>query len=316
MSLARRTVSSISWNALVHPFIVTGLFVRAILLARWLPVEVFGVYGFALAIVDLSRTVLNFGMTAAFRHRALETENEEQTAAVYFTMTLLLTAIWSALLIIFALIFADHLTKIAIVILTLSTGGIQLVSTPKLLLVRRVLHRRLVLADLAVILSTTLVALGLAWWGIGLGALLSIDLVTLVVVFVVFYIWKPVWRPRIAWSWPIVRYFFQFGSFGFISGLLWRALDRVDDLWIGIYLGKVELGFYSRAYMFATAPRGLVAAPINAVAGGVLAELKGDRLRQSQAFFRFTALLVRSGFLLAGLLFLLAPEFISLLLGD
>ncbi len=76
------------------------------------------------------------------------------------------------------------------------------------------------------------------------------------------------------------------------------------------------MGYYSKAYAFATYPRKIIATPVNQVALGAYAELKGDRLRLSQAFFRFNALLVRSGFLLAGLLALIAPEFIRLLLTD
>jgi O-antigen/teichoic acid export membrane protein len=98
--------------------------------------------------------------------------------------------------------------------------------------------------------------------------------------------------------------------------VLTEALDNVDDIWTGTYLGATALGFYSRAFTFATYPRRILAFPVSAVAGGTYAELKGDRLRLSRAFFRTNALLVRSGFLLGGLLGLVAPEFIHLFLGD
>jgi O-antigen/teichoic acid export membrane protein len=78
----------------------------------------------------------------------------------------------------------------------------------------------------------------------------------------------------------------------------------------------VSLGLYSRAYRFATYPRIILASPINLVAGGTYAELKGNRLRLSQAFFRANAFLIRSGFFVAGLLALVAPEFIRLGLGS
>ena len=71
-----------------------------------------------------------------------------------------------------------------------------------------------------------------------------------------------------------------------------------------------------RAYTFATYPRRLLAMPVNAVAGGAYAELKGDRPGLSRAFFSSNALLVRSGFLLGGLLVLVAPEFTRLALGE
>jgi O-antigen/teichoic acid export membrane protein len=60
----------------------------------------------------------------------------------------------------------------------------------------------------------------------------------------------------------------------------------------------------------------VLAAPIGAVSIGTYAELKEDRRRLSQAFFRTNAFLVRSGFFLAGLLALIAPEFIRILLTE
>jgi O-antigen/teichoic acid export membrane protein len=94
------------------------------------------------------------------------------------------------------------------------------------------------------------------------------------------------------------------------------AQEHLDDLWTAFYLGDQALGYYSRAYRFATYPRMLLAGPVNQVATGVYAELKEDRRRLSLAFFQINAVLVRSGFALAGWLALIAPEFIRLFLGE
>jgi O-antigen/teichoic acid export membrane protein len=107
----------------------------------------------------------------------------------------------------------------------------------------------------------------------------------------------------------------RFGSRSFTANVLQRALDKVDDLWTRLFLGTNAMGYYSRAYTFATYPRAILAMPVNAVASGTYAELKGQRRRLSQAFFRVNALLVRTGFFLAGIMALIAPEFIRLVLG-
>lgn len=315
MNLARRTVTSTFWNMVANATKAVVLFVRSILLARLLPVEVFGIYGFAAAIVSLSTIVVNFGMGSAFLHHAPETKDEERAADVHFTLKLILTLVWVVVLVAGAFAFTSGPNRLALVFMTLTTGGIQLAETPRLLLVRRIVHRRLALIELANALLTTLLAVGLAWQGLTLWALLATDLVTLTVTFFFLYIHKPVWRPRLAWSPPVVRYFLRFGSRNFLASVLWTALDRVDDLWTGAYLGETSLGFYSRAYRFATYPRTVLAAPISSVAIGTYAELKDNRLRLSRAFFRINAFLVRSGFFIAGLMALVAPEFIRLALG-
>jgi len=316
MSLARRSVTSAAWNIGVNLARVIVLIVRSILLARLLPVEVFGIYAFTISIVNLSSAFPVFGMWGAFLHRAPETQDEEQLAAVHFTLKGLFTLIWTAVLLCTALIFTTGETRLSLMLLTLVYGGLHLAQTPRLILTRRVVHRRMALLQLVDATLSTGLALALALQGVTLWALLATDIITLAVTIFGLYIWRPVWAPRLAWSAPVVRYLLSFGSRAFVADVLMRALDRVDDLWTGLYLGETALGFYSRAYTFATYPRFILAMPINAVAGGTYAELKGDRLRLSRAFFRTNAFLVRSGFLLGGLLALVAPEFIRLALGE
>lgn len=316
MSIARRSVVSALWNTGVSMINVVVLFARSALLARLLPIEVFGIYAFAGSIVTLSIVVAQFGMSGAFLHRAPETEDEDHAAAIHFTLKCMFLLVWASVLVASAFLFTSGPTRTALLLLTATTFGLQLAQTPRLILTRRVEHRRLAMLRLAMALVTTLVALGLAWKGATLWALLSTDLVSLALTILVFYVVRPVWRPHLAWSPQVVRYFLRFGSRNFLAEVLLQALDRMGDLWTGIFLGQVPLGYYSRAYVFATYPRRVLAMPINMVAGGTYAELKGKRLQLSQAFFRTNALLVRSGFFLAGLLALVAPEFIRLILGD
>lgn len=314
MSLAKRSVTSAAWNSFASVTRVVVLFMRSVLLARLLPVEVFGTYTLAGSVIALSLVLANFGMGGAFLHRAPETEDEEHAAAVHFTLKLIFTSVWAVVLAVGTFVFVTGQTRTALLFLIVTTSGVQLTQTPQLILTRRVVHRRLAFLQVSNVVLTTVVALGLAWQGITLWALLATDFVASLMYIVVLYIWRPVWRPRLAWSPTTVRYYLRFGLHNFLAQALLRALNRVDDLWAGRYLGEVALGYYSRAYTFATYPRQILAVPINQVAGGTYAELKENRRRLSQAFFRTNAFLVRSGFFLAGLLALVAPEFIRLVL--
>ena len=315
-SLAQRTITSISWNFVANLVQIVVGFVRSVLLARLLPVEVFGVYAWAYSVVMLSAVLPNFGLGSAFLHRAPETEDENQAAAAHFTLQVILTLTWAVGLILLTLIFTgDEARRTALLWITVMAIGTRLVGTPRLILIRRVVHRRLTLIQLTSSLLSSIITIVLAWRGATLWALLSTNLVAFLVNVIGFYVWRPVWRPRLTWNPLVMRYFLRFGSRNLVASALLYALDRVDDLWVGAYLGNRAMGFYSRAYTFATYPRKVLASPINLVTIGTYAELKGDRKRLSQAFFRVNAFLVRSGFLLAGSLALIAPEFIRLLLG-
>ncbi len=313
MNLARRSITSMSWNFATNLAVVGLLAVRMLLLTRWLSPEIFGTYAFAYAIVVLSAIIPSFGMGQAFIHRTSETENEQKAAAVHFTLRLIFTTIWATLLLAITWLLADGDLQTTLLVIIPASFGIQMTQTPSLILRRRVVHRRLATADFIEVILTSIFALTLAWRGAGIWALLATDIISVTVKISTLYLYRPVWKPRIKWDKNLIRYYLQFGSRALIADALSNALDRVDDLWTGIFLGQTALGIYSRAYAFATYPRKLIAAPINAVAGGMYAELKDDHLRLSQAFFRTNAFLVRAGFLLAGALAVIAPELIQIL---
>jgi len=315
MNIARRSVTSVTWNAVTSVFQVVVGIGRSIFLARLLPVEIFGIYGMAGSIVTLSGVLAGFGMGEAFLHRSTETKNEDHAAAVWLTLKLIFASIWLILITISAFQFTQGPDRVALVTIALTHWGIVLTAVPRQILVRRVVHRRLALLQMVNLIFSTIIALFLAWRGIELWALLSTDIVTLVLSVYFLYLWKPVWHPKLTWSASTVRYFLRFGGQNLMAQVLLKALDRVDDLWAGAYLGRDALGFYSRAYAFATYPRTILASSVNKVAGGTYAELAANRKRLSQAFFRTNAFLVRSGFFLGGLLVLSAPQLIHLLLG-
>lgn len=316
MDLAERSVRSGAWSVGANLIKVIVLFGRSIVLARLLPVDTFGTYTLAFSVVTLTGIVPSFGLGGALLHRAPETADEGRSAATHFTLTLLLTLIWALALIAASLLLAEGELQTTLIALTVIYAGLHLTDTPRFILTRRVEHQRLALIDIVETVLASTVAVILALRGATVGALVATDAVALLVALAGFYLLAPVWRPRLLWARDTVTYYLRFGGRNFVSIALGAAIDRVDDIWTGAVLGTTALGFYSRAYTFATYPRRVLAYPVHSVASGTLAELKENRLALSQAFFRTNALLVRTGFFAAGLLFLIAPEFVAILLGD
>jgi O-antigen/teichoic acid export membrane protein len=313
--LAQRTLSSISWQMGASVVNIVVLFGRSILLARLLPVEVFGIYAFATSILTLTAPLTEFGMGGAFLHRAPETQDEDEAAAVHLSLKVLFLFAWVTVIVLGARLFTEGQERMTLVWLVVIRSLTYLTQTPRLILHRRVVHRRIALLQTLSALFTTLFAVTLAWQGITVWALIATDAVIMLLSMLLLYVWRPVWRPHFAWRPQVIRYYLSFGSRVLASDLLSVSLDQIDDLWTRIFLGNTPLGFYSRAFSFATYPRSILAAPVTLVIGGTYAELKGRRGALSQAFFRVNALLLRAGFLFSGLLFLIAPEFIRLVIG-
>jgi O-antigen/teichoic acid export membrane protein len=316
VNLAGRTVTALTWNLGVSAVTAVVLLIRTTLLTRWIAPDHFGTYTLAYAIVAGTSVVANFGLSAAFLHRSPETRDEQAAAATLFTLQAAFCTLWCVLMVASALLFGQGDLRTALLVITPAFYGILLTRTPRMILIRRVVHRRLSMVVLADVVMTTAIALPLAWRGAGLWALLVTDLVRVGVHLTLFYGWRPVWRPRLRWSREANRYFLRFGSRSVLADVTARLLDRLDDLWTGIYLGQTPLGHYSRSYAFARYPGRLLGGPVDKVIGGTYASLKDDRDRLSKAFVRINALLIRAGFFIAGLLFLIMPEFIRLVLTE
>ena len=314
-SLAKRAISSTLWQTAASAVGTGIVVVRSILLARWVPVEAFGVYGYASAIISVSSILADLGMGTAFIHRAEETEDESQAAASFFTLKIILTLTWAGLVTALSYISIEPLYRPALLTLTFIHVGTNLTAVPRMILHRRVVHKRLSLLSTLSTIVGSFASLVFARRGYPLWALMITDLAVFVVNFIGLYCWRPVWRPRVRWTPRVVRYLLSFGVRNFLASLLERILDRLDDIWTGSTLGSTAVGYYSKAYAFATYPRKVIASPLIQVSTGSYAALKGYRQGLSEAFFRINAVLVRSGFLLGGLLMLIAPEFIRILLG-
>ena len=316
MSLAQRSVQSATWATFATVAALPINLIHSVLLARWLPIEYFGIYAAVYSIIILSGSVFEFGFSNAFIHRSAETEDETRAAAAYFTLRLIFDTAWAVILTGVGWFFFDGMHRIVLLALVLTQLVSRLTITPRTMLVRRVKHRRLAVIDLTAAFLSAVIAIWVAYFYRSIWALLLSPIITTLVSLVGMYIWRPFWKPALLWERKVWAYFFRFGSKNLFNTVLDAALDNLDNLWTSIYLGDVLLGFYSRAYKFAIYPRLIIAAPINSVVLGTYAELKNDRTGLSHAFFQASAFLIRTGFFLAGWIAVLAPFLIELILGQ
>ena len=316
MKLLHRSTRSIKWNVLSGVIsIILGL-VQFVILTRYLPVEVFGVYAFPLAIVTFGVQLPNFGLGPALLYRCAETECEDYIFASYFTLLMGMSFLFLMLGLLMVALFSEGDTRTVFTVLLFTTLGVQFCQTPQMLLVKRVEHKRLAFLDLISSVLVFITTSILAFSGGALWALLAINIVGTTVKLIGLYVWKPVWVPKIRFDIEEIKYLFHFGKRNFLSNLCLDGLERAPSIWIGTYLGVVSLGYYSRAYALSLYPRRLFAMPINAVVAGAFSELADDRKRLSASFVKISFVMVASSFFVGGLSAILAPELIILFLGE
>lgn len=315
MSVANRSVRAVGFRSASNLTNIVLLFVRTVVLMRLLPVELFGAYAAALAIVMLSEVVPNFGFGGALVNRSTETADEEAAAAVHFSLRLISRSIWAIVIIGTAWALADGPFQTALIVLTAAAWLRGLAGTVFSLFVRRVEHARLAGIQVVGDVVSTAVAIVLAITTEDVWALVGGNLAAAAIALGLSYLWRPIWRPRLSLDRDRVRYFFSYGRQVFVGHLLRQLLENIDDLWVRLSIGTSGLGFYSRAYQLAGVPRRLIALPINDVALGTFAELNERRQALSRAFTRSIGAIARGGFLAGGAIAVVAPEFISVVLG-
>ena len=316
MNLTQRGISSFSWNLTANIIRVPIGFIQAVALARFLPVEYFGIYTGVLALTQMSSILFEFGLNKAFVHHAPETSNLQKALENLLSLKLILYTFWGLGMISVALLLFNGTRLMTFIIITCSIFITKLTEPPRMMLIRKVAHRRLAIIQTTNSILVAIFSIAIAYFHPSIWALLASNIVTSLWSVFTFYIWKPIWKPKLGWDIDIIKYFIQFGKKAVVGDFLNAAIDRVDDLWTNVFLGDQLLGYYSRAFKFATYPRFVLSMPVNTVSFGIYAEVKGNRYKLTKAFTQIVGFIIRSGFFLAGWLLWIASNFIVLFIGD
>ena len=293
-------------------------FVRAVLLARLLLPEHFGVVALAFFFVNLVGHLRTLGLGQAMVHRD---EVDGGTAATYFTVQLVLLvgslAVLLGLIPLLRRLYSTTSLLGAVLVALAVVDFLKGMNTyQETFLYRALAFRRLALADVVASVAMTVSAPLAAWLGWGPWSLVVERASGQMARAMVCWIAPVAPAPRLGWDRAVARWFWGFGSRVWLGANLTFLLDRFDDFWVGTFLGRTPLGYYSRAYEFARYPRRVVANPLTSVFFPTFAHLQHDRLRLSQAFYRVTSLMVRLDLWFGVTLVLAAPEFIRLVLGE
>ena len=293
-------------------------FTRSVLLARLLLPEHFGVVTLAAFYVSLATQLRAFGFDQALLHRR---DADETVLRTYFALRIVTAAITTVVAVLIAPLLSvlyPAMPLLGWVVLGLATVEVLRVfdEVQETLLSKHLAFAQLASIDVVASATMTVVAPLLAWHGWGIWALVAEPVSGFIARAAMAWLAFRQWSPQWGWDGATVRWFWQYGKPTWGTNSLTFVATRFDDFWIGTTLGGARLGFYSRAYAFAHYPRRVVVNPLIDVLIPVFAHLQADRTRLSQAFYRATYVIVRSGFLVTGLFALVMPEFIHFVIGD
>ncbi|HEX6384411.1 MAG TPA: oligosaccharide flippase family protein, partial [Anaerolineae bacterium] len=260
----------------------------------------------------------SLGLNDALLHRQ---NTDADFMKTYFTANLSLNALSSGLVIVLAPLiqrFHPHLAGLGMIIpfiaIAYFIAGVSQVQ--ETLLNKNLAYRNYAAIDVGAAVVMTIVAPYLAWRGWGIWALVAEPFSGMVTRFLLTWSVFRQWRPRLGWDRSVARWLWGYGKPTWLAANLTYFLGHFDDYWVGASLGSVPLGYYSKAYEYALYPRRLLANPLVTVFVPIFARLQADRAQLSRAFYRSAHVIIRTGFLVAGLFALVMPEFIVFVIGE
>lgn len=164
------------------------------------------------------------------------------------------------------------------------------------------------LADFIVAVSVAIIFRNI--WALVLGKLAG-NFIRLIVSFLV----HP-YRPR--WSFDAIKIkeLFGFGKWILGSSILTFLIKQGDNIFVGKLLGATALGYYQMAYRISNMPSTAYSALIAKVSFPAYAKLQTDIRRLRKAYLKVLQLSAFVSIPIAGGIFILAPEFTEIFLGE
>ena len=164
------------------------------------------------------------------------------------------------------------------------------------------------LADFVVAVSVALILRSV--WALVFG-LLAAAIVRLIVSYFI----HP-YRPHLSLDLGRAKELFGFGKWILGSSILIFLLTQGDDIFVGKLLGVTLLGFYQMAYRISNMPATEITHVISQVTFPAYSKLQNNIPQLREAYLKVLQVTAFLSFPVAGLIFVLAPDFTRIFLGE
>jgi O-antigen/teichoic acid export membrane protein len=290
--------------------------ISTIILARVLAPSDFGLFGIALLTMAALETFSQAGLNAALVQK-------KRDVSLYLNTAWTFQAIRGGLLAIFLFATAPYvaaffgtpaakpvLQVIGISTLILGFNNIGVIYFQKELEFHKQFAYQFsgTLANVCVAVSLVLLLRNV--WALVFG-LLAGNLAQLVMSYFI----HP-YRPRLRFDQEQFKELFNFGKWVLGSSILTYLVTQGDNIFVGKLLGAAALGFYQLAYQISNIPATEITHVISQVTFPAYSKLQADFRALRGAYLKVLKLTAFLSFPVAGLIFVCAPDFTRILLGE
>jgi len=289
-----------------------------IVVMRLLEPHDYGVFAIAMVVAGCITLFSEFGLGVALVQAEKVGEDSVRIAS---TVVLALNCLVALTMIVLAPWAADWFDEpelaLIIQVLTLDLVMTALATVPQAMLERQLRFRQLSIAMMAAGASASAATLAAAWLDLGVWALVAGNLTLGLVrsALLIYFYGRVVW-PSLRFGAVSIAPLLRFGSQVVTMRALWYWYGQADQIILARLLHASLLGFYSVASQLAMLPAGKAMETFNRVAFPILSRLRSDPVGLKLTHRRLFALVGIYGFSFCWGLAAVAPEFVSLVLGD
>lgn len=301
--------------------IVIG-FIATIIMARLVAPRDFGTLAIASFLFGILNVRTKIGIGQAFVHHS---ETNERTAGTLLTLDLGA----GALSLLLALIAAPLLRWLGyadeVVWVTLALALIGMIDagagTPGILLDKNLrLGQTTTVTALSLALSYV-PTFYLAWRGWGVWSLVAQSAIqTCLILLGVWWLARrdlhDVWRVRWTFDSALAKKYLRFGLVAGSAMIAGFLTTQFDNFLVGTFVGLTTLGFYDRAYRFASWPNLLISNVVARTSFFAYARLQDDRARLSKTLEMTLWIITTLALPMALVIFVTAPDLIVFLIGE
>jgi len=265
MSLAKKTISGIKWISIARLSKQLFQFVTILILAKLLSPVDFGLMGMAMVVIGFLNIFNDLGVSAAIIHK--QNIDERLLSSVFwlnisFGILVMVGLAVSAPFI--AMIYGDSRLVPILQLLSISFFVASVTFLQQTYFEKKLLFKFTARAEIISVFISSIAAIGLAYKGYGVWALVFQTLLGASVNSFALWVSSP-WRPKFTFHWADVRSLMNF-SLNLSGFNIFNYLIRsADSILIGKYLGATALGYYSLALRIILYPLQNITAVISKV---------------------------------------------------
>ena len=290
--------------------------VRTVVLARLLLPKDFGLLGIALLSISTLETFSQTGFQTALIQKKEGVESYLDTAwTVSFIRGLFLFLILFSSAPIVANFFnsPDAILVIRVLALSFVLSGFRNVGI--VFFQKELEFRKTFFYEFPSTVANLFVSIGLALILKSVWALVWGTLAAGFISLWMSYMLHP-YRPKIRVEKQQVEGLFAFGRWVLASSILVFLNSQGDDIFVGKILGITALGYYQMAYLLSNLPATEITHIISRVSFPAYSKLQDDIAKMGRAYLRVVKITSFISIPLGGIVFILAPEFTKIFLGE